>query len=57
MIRWCRKVHNFQFYMLYTSPYIITMSNFRKMRWARDAGLSHTQKDEKVIQLNLLIEN
>jgi len=47
--------------MLYISPYIITMNNFRKLRWARDAGLSHThththtQKDEKVIQCNLLI--
>lgn len=41
---------------MYTSPYIIAISNFRKMRWARDAGLSHTQRDEKVIQCKLLIK-
>jgi hypothetical protein len=28
--------------MLYTPPYIITMSKFRKMRWVIGAGLSHT---------------
>jgi hypothetical protein len=52
-------------YCTYISTNVIKINNFRKMRWARDADLSlfislslsltHTQKDEKVIQCKLLI--
>lgn len=40
VIRECRKAHNMEFYMLYALSYIITMNNFRKMQWARDAGVT-----------------